>query len=67
MPDARTFSHFAEEFDLLATALDDSSDPEQRKILLTRMKVVIDQIDDLILQDASLYRVPMSRGHANGG
>jgi hypothetical protein len=45
---AETFRGFAEEFELLAIALGDSDDPERRKVLLRRMRAIINEIDALI-------------------
>jgi len=55
----RTFFRFAQEIELLAINLDVCEDAEQRLILLGRMKAVIDEIDELLHQDASSDRVPI--------
>jgi hypothetical protein len=60
----RTYFHFAQEFELLAINLDVCEDPEQRTVLLGRMKAVIDEIDELLHQDPS-YPVPMGHDYAN--
>jgi hypothetical protein len=46
------FCRFAQEFELLAIALDDSDDQEQRMALLRRMRAVIEGIDELVRQNA---------------
>jgi hypothetical protein len=44
------FYRFAQEFELLAINLDRSDEPERRKVLLRRLRVVIDEIDELMHQ-----------------
>ncbi len=53
MADTQRFHSLAGEFELLALALDESQDPEQREDLLTRMKAMLDELDERILQEAT--------------
>jgi len=46
------FYRLAQEFELLAINVDVSDDPKRRKGLLGRMRAVIDDIDELIHQEA---------------
>jgi len=52
VPVAETFYRLAQAFELLAIALDDSDNLEDRKDLLTRMKALIDEIDELLHREA---------------
>ena len=52
MAEIRRFHSLAGEFELLALAFDGSQDPEQREDSLTRMKAMIDELDERILQEA---------------
>jgi hypothetical protein len=54
MAETQGFYSLAEEFELLALAFDESANPEQREDLLTRMKAVIDELDERVLQEAIL-------------
>jgi hypothetical protein len=54
MAETQGFYSLAEEFELLALAFDESASPEQREDLLTRMKAVIDELDERVLQEAIL-------------
>lgn len=56
MREPARFAGLAGEFDLLVQALNESASPDQRVDLLLRMKAVIDEIDELILQEAPFYR-----------
>jgi hypothetical protein len=68
MASAETFYPLAQAFELLATRLDHSDSPERRKSLLKRMRVVIDEIDELLLREAvNSSRKPQERIHANHG
>jgi hypothetical protein len=48
------FHSLAGELELLALAFDACAEPEERKDLLTRMKAVIDELDERVLQEAIL-------------
>jgi hypothetical protein len=53
MAEIQRFHSLAGEFELLALAFDESQDPEQRGDLLARMKAMIDELDERILQEAT--------------
>jgi hypothetical protein len=53
MAEIRRFHSLVGEFELLALALDESQDPEQRVDLLARMKAMLDELDERILQEAT--------------
>ena len=53
MADAQIFHSLAEEFELLSLAFRRSDNPELKKELLARMKAVVDEIDERILQEAT--------------
>ena len=50
---AETFYRLAQAFELLAIALDDCDNPQDRKGLLREMSVVIDEIDELLRGEAA--------------
>ena len=52
MAEIQSFYPLAGEFELLALAFDESQNPEQRQDLLARMKAVVDELDERILQEA---------------
>jgi hypothetical protein len=52
MAEIQSFHPLAGEFELLALAFDESQNSEQRQDMLTRMKAVIDELDERILQEA---------------
>jgi hypothetical protein len=53
MPSSRRlrFERFAEQLEALAADLNDTKDAEQRRETLQRMKVIIDKVDQLILNE----------------
>lgn len=53
----RAFYSLAEEFESLAMAFDGAANPEEREDLLTRMKAIIDELDDRVLHEAALSHV----------
>jgi hypothetical protein len=58
--ETRAFYSLAEEFESLAMAFDGSAIPEEREDLLTRMKAVIDELDDRVLHEAARSQAPHS-------
>ena len=52
MVSTERFYRFAQEFQLLAMALDNAGDPDSRKELLGRMKAMVDEMDEAIRQEA---------------
>jgi hypothetical protein len=53
MTKPQQFQTLAEQFETLAHILSACEDKEQRKHLLRKMKVIIDQVDELIFREHS--------------
>jgi hypothetical protein len=58
MAETQAFRSLAEEFDLLALAFGESANSQQRADLLIRMKALIDELDERVIQEALLPAAP---------
>jgi DNA primase len=47
----RRFKWLSEQFEVLAGQMETAGEPEQRKELLRRMRVIIAEIDELVLRE----------------